>query len=171
MKSTKLLLLFGVTLLLFSCAKDQTELNQNSIVNQDGQISKNLANDPLFKIFDKANYEISQDLVNYSGEQIDRVKNEQLNKDARNHKFKNFKEFALAKEKIGYRDYNKRTRNHLYAIKTRNDLYNKYPELKSISSRKFFDFYYSNRNYKISQAGFNTYLAKIKEERRQRSLE
>lgn len=170
MKKIKFLLVFGILIGLFSCAKEQTDLNANSIVTENGQISKKLVNDPLFENFDKAYYEMSQDLLKYSGEIIDREKSKKLNEDYKAGKFKTVQEFVIAKEKIGFTDFYKRTKTRLYALKTREDLYVKYPELKTLPLKTFLKFYHENRKYKLSSIDYNIHLDKIKEERKQESL-
>ena len=69
MKKIKILVFYGILIGFFSCSKDQTKVN--SIVDENGQISKELVNDSLFVKFDKADYEVRQDFLNYAGEQID----------------------------------------------------------------------------------------------------
>jgi hypothetical protein len=170
MKKTKTILVFGVLIGLFSCAKELTELNSNSIVNENGQISKNLAKDPLFVKFDKANYEMSLDLLKYSREVVDVKKSKKLNNDFRNKKFKTIEEFAIAKEKIGFTDFYNRSKRQLFAIKTREELYAKYPELQTIPAKSFFTFYYENRKYKITSAVYNNHLDKLRQKRKSENL-
>jgi hypothetical protein len=149
-------------MLLFSCSKEQPEWITNSIVNADGQISKNLVNDPLYKKFDKANYEMKQDFLKYAGEKVDWEKSSQLNKDLKAKKFKTFREFEIAQEKIGYRDYHKRTKTKLYAILTKEELFQKYPELKTLPLKTFLDFHKSNSRFELTPEDFSKNLEKIK---------
>lgn len=157
-------------MLLFSCSKEQPDLKTNSIVNADGQISKNLVNDPLYKKFDKANYEMKQDFLKYAGEKVDWEKSSQLNKDLKAKKFKTFREFEIAKEKIGYRDFHKRTKTKLYAILTKEELFLKYPELKKLPLKTFLDFHNANSQFELTPNDFSNHLEKIKKLRTQQSL-
>lgn len=169
--SPRLIILTIIAISLFSCKKETELVKTHSIINAEDQISKSLVDDPLFKTFDKANYELSQDIVNYSGEVIDHIKNDELNKDAKNRKFKSFEELALAKEKVGYSDYYTRTKTRLFAIKTKNDLFNKFPELKTISTRAFFDFYYNNRSYSLTTKDYNAQLEILKAKRKHNAIQ
>ena len=169
--SPRLIILTIIAISLFSCKKESELGKTHSIINSEGQISKSLIDDPLFKTFDKANYELSKDIVSYSGEVIDQVKNDELNKDAKNRKFKNFEELALAKEKVGYTDYYKRTKTRLFAIKTKNDLFNKYPELQNLSSKDFFDFYYKNRSYSLTKKDYKSQLENLKAKRKHNAIQ
>lgn len=168
MKDIKLLLTIGLFVAFFSCSKekskDQSSPKRSSIITENGQISKNLADDSLFVKFDKANYEMNIDFIKHSSNKVDREKSKKVNNDLRNHKFKTLKEFAIAKEKIGYSDYYKRRQILFNFLKTKKDLFNKYPELVNSKQSVFLAFYDQNRMYKISSEDFYDHLQISKEE-------
>jgi hypothetical protein len=137
----------------------------NSIVDENGQISKELVNDSLFVKFDRADYEVRKDFLNYAGEEVDWKTSSKLNQDLKAGKFKTFQEFALAKEKAGHRDFIKRTKTRLNALKAKDDLYNKYPELKTIPMNTFLKFFRENSAYELSNLDLNNHREKLKEER------
>jgi hypothetical protein len=135
------------------------------MITENGQISKNLANDPLFNKFDKADYEVRQDFLKYAGEKIDWEKSSKLNQDFKARKFKTFQEFAIAKEKVGHKDFIKRQKTRFNAFKAKDDLYAKYPELKTLPLSTFLKFFRENSRYKLSSEDFNIHLEKMKTER------
>ncbi len=163
MKKIKILVFYGILIGFFSCSKDQTKVN--SIVDENGQISKELVNDSLFVKFDKADYEVRQDFLNYAGEQIDWEQSSKLNQDLKAGKFKTFQEFAIAKEQAGHKDFIKRSKNQLNALKAKDDLYSKYPELKTIPVNTFLKFFRENSKYELSNEDLNNHREKLKEER------
>lgn len=169
MKKTSFLLSFWFLIVLLSCSKEKSKEQsiRETIVTKNGQISESLINDPLFKKFDKANYEMNLDLLKYSGTIVDRIKSEKINEDLRNHKFKTLKEFAIAKEKIGYTDYHKRREKLFNVLKAKKLLFDKYPELKHVSSRNFLAFYNKNRKHEITSRDLKNSLEKTKDEKKQ----
>ena len=171
MKKINFLLTFGVLIALFSCSKEKSkeQSSTQTIVNENDQIFTYLVNDPLFKKFDKAYYEMNLDLLKYSNITVDRAESEKINDDLRSFKFKTIKEFAGAKEKIGYSDYYKRRITQFNALKTKRDLFYKYPELKQIPLKNFMTFYNKNRKYKISSIDIEKHLEKSKDKEKQKS--
>lgn len=167
MKKIKFLLSLGVLTILLSCSKEQSNVNLDSIITENGQISKTVANDSLFVELDKALYEVNLNFLKYSNVKVDKEKSDKLIQDLRDHKFKNMTEFSLANEKIGNTDHLKRRKAQIKAIKAKEDLFKKYPELKTIPFKRFFEFYKENRKYKMSQTEINNNLEKLKEEREQ----
>ena len=170
MKNIKFLLTVGLLVALFSCSKekskDQSSPKRNLIITENGQISKNLAVEPLFINFDKANYEMNLDFMKHSSNKVDRDKSEKVNDDLRNQKFKSLKEFAIEKEKIGYIDYYKRREIIFNFLKAKKDLFNKYPELINNKQSVFLAFYDQNKKYKLSLDDFYNHLQISKEERK-----
>jgi len=152
--------LFGVLITFFSCSKEKSNKHSETIINENGQISRNLVNDPLFDKFDKANYEMNLDFIKYSDTKVDREKSEKVNDDLRNQKFKNIKEFAIAKEEIGYTDYYKRRKTLFNVLITKKGLFAKYPELAQVKLKNFLDFYKKNKKYKISPNDLKNNLEK-----------
>lgn len=163
MKKIDILTIYCILIGFFSCSKDQTKVN--SIVDENGHISKELVNDPLFLIFDKADYEVRQDFLNYGSEQVDWEKSNKVNQDLKAGKFKTFREFAIAKEQAGYKYFIKRSTTRSNALKSKDDLFSKYPELKTIPLNTFLKFFRENSRYELSNEDLNSNREKLKVER------
>lgn len=167
MKKSSFLPCFWILVLLLSCSKEKSkeQSTRETIVTENGQISTFLINGPLFEKFDKANYEMNLDLLKYSNTIVDRIESEKINEDLRKRKFKTLKEFAAAKEKIGYTDYYKRRKKLFDVLNAKKHLLDEYPELKYISPRNFMVFYNKNRKYKINPSDFEISFEKTKEKK------
>ncbi|URC13299.1 hypothetical protein [Flavobacterium sp. B183] len=139
-KSFAMLLLIS-SFSFLSCTKDE-------MINKDGEISQELKNDPLFESMDKAYSKHWEDIIKYPRDNVNQTFNKKFTEDLEQNKFKNFKDFAKAKEKTGYVDFGKRVRNLIAFKAAEEKLFQKYPELK-INKKKFYPYFLKNRGSQI----------------------
>lgn len=73
----------------------------------------------------------------------------------------------MANEKIGNTDHYKRRKAQMRVLKIKADLFEKYPELKTIPIKTFSDFYNENKKYKITPTELKNYFEKLSIEKKQ----
>ncbi|OXB23619.1 hypothetical protein B0A80_10350 [Flavobacterium tructae] len=135
------MLLLVLSLTFLSCVKDE-------MINKDGEISQELKNDPLFESMDKAYNKYWEDVLKYPRDNVNQTLEKKFTEDLQLNKFKNFKDFAKAKEKTGYVDFGKRVRNLIAFKAAEEKLFQKYPELK-VNKKKFYPYFLKNRRSQI----------------------
>lgn len=138
----KLITLVFLSITLFSCSRDE-------MIDKNGEVSNELKKDPLFESMDKAFTLHFADIIKYPKDSINQSANKKFKRDLDLSKFKNVSDYAKAKEKTGYIDFEKRIGN-LIAFKTAEEkLFQKYPELRS-NKKKFYAYFLKNKRYKIT---------------------
>lgn len=148
----RVILFSSVTLTIFSCEKNETELissEPKSPTRMAYTISNDVLKDPLFDAFDKALYELQMDNLNYRDEKIDKKQVTQLRQALKEKKITTMVNLTKEYEKAGYKNFEKRMKGLLYFNQVRCKLFLKYPELKSIPTKDFVTFFMSKRKYSI----------------------
>ncbi|MDL2143756.1 hypothetical protein QQY79_14610 [Flavobacterium tructae] len=135
------MLILVLSLTFLSCAKDE-------MINKDGEISQELKKDPLFESMDKTYNKYWEDVLKYPRDNVNQTLEKKFTEDLQLNKFKNFKDFAKAKEKAGYVDFENRIRNLIAFKAAEEKLFQKYPELK-INKKKFHPYFLKNRGSQI----------------------
>lgn len=151
-----LLLLVTVFTIISSCRTDTSSevappgLPSPSRTGERNQLSSTVLNDPLFKLFDKAFYELQMDNLKYRDERVDRLQMKRAGQELKKGKIKTAKAYFDAQKKAGFNDSQKRLKNLLYFYKVREDLFRKYPELRQMANRDFALTFLKNRHYKVT---------------------
>jgi hypothetical protein len=150
MKKIKNFIIVGILIGFISCTKDQADMKSNSIITENGQISKSLAEDPLFKKLDKAFYEMNMYSFTHRAIKIDRTKLAKINADVKSKKIATVEEFKKAFNDIASPEYLKYCENVNKVLHVKKALFNKYPELKKIPTSTFSKFLIANKTQKFS---------------------
>lgn len=140
--SIKSIALVFLLIAFFACSRKE-------MIDKNGEISNELKKDPLFESMDKAYSLHLADMMKYPRDKINPTANKKIKRDLQLNKFKNVTDYAKAKEKAGYIDFEQRIRNLITFKAAEERLFQKYPELKS-NKKKFYKYFLKNKRYVIS---------------------